>query len=393
MIILPKFLFLFQTIPIFIPKSFFKELDRLTSIFIWNKKIPRIRKEFLERRREEGGLAMPNYMYFYWAANLYKLIFWGMSKKNENIPLWAIMEQDSYISGSLASVVSSPLPLDKKLIPNNPVILGSLKIWQQFRIHFKHKQGLLSAPIVTNVLFPPSFIDSTFQVWANKGIDTLKKLFNEGHFLSFEQLQEKFNLPSSDFFRYLQVRSFVKKHFSPSLQTPPGSWIDECLTLDPSKKGVISYLYHMFNTAAAPSLEIMKKQWQKELGLEITGTQWEQITKFIHKSSICIRHGLIQFKVVHRLHISNSKLARIFPGTDDTCPRCRCETGTLTHMFWGCKSFQAFWGVIFDSLAKAWNIKILPNPLTALFGVTPQNCKVTTIQASALAYSTPTCSS
>ncbi len=55
MVILPKFLLLFQTILVFTVKLFFKELDRCTSMYIWNKKILCIRKKYLERQREEGG--------------------------------------------------------------------------------------------------------------------------------------------------------------------------------------------------------------------------------------------------------------------------------------------------------------------------------------------------
>ncbi|XP_055011901.1 myotubularin-related protein 5-like [Boleophthalmus pectinirostris] len=42
-----------ETVPVFIPKAFFKELNGCMSMFIWNKNIPRIRREFLERRRED----------------------------------------------------------------------------------------------------------------------------------------------------------------------------------------------------------------------------------------------------------------------------------------------------------------------------------------------------
>uniref|UniRef100_A0A3Q3VS97 Reverse transcriptase domain-containing protein n=1 Tax=Mola mola TaxID=94237 RepID=A0A3Q3VS97_MOLML len=52
---MPRILFLFQVIPGFIPKSPFKELNRLPSVFIWDKIVPQIREEYLERHREEGG--------------------------------------------------------------------------------------------------------------------------------------------------------------------------------------------------------------------------------------------------------------------------------------------------------------------------------------------------
>ena len=39
--VLPTFFFLFQCLPIYLPKTFFKELDKIISQFIWAGKTPR----------------------------------------------------------------------------------------------------------------------------------------------------------------------------------------------------------------------------------------------------------------------------------------------------------------------------------------------------------------
>lgn len=76
MTITPRFLYLFQMIPIFLPKSFFAQLDHLISSFIWNKKPARIKKASLERVKSEGGLGLSNFLFYYWAANIAKLTYW-----------------------------------------------------------------------------------------------------------------------------------------------------------------------------------------------------------------------------------------------------------------------------------------------------------------------------
>lgn len=45
MSILPKFTYLFQNIPVFIPKSFFRKFDSILSSFIWNYKTARAKKK------------------------------------------------------------------------------------------------------------------------------------------------------------------------------------------------------------------------------------------------------------------------------------------------------------------------------------------------------------
>ena len=94
------------------------------------------------------------------------------------------------------------------------------------------------APISANALFPASLIDNiTFQLWTRKGVGLVRNVFRESSFISFQQLRAKLNIPQSNFFRYLQDRSFIKKH-SPSLQNLQSSWLDECLKVDPLQGGV-----------------------------------------------------------------------------------------------------------------------------------------------------------
>lgn len=66
--ILPKILFLFQTIPIILKKIFFNELDKLTTRFIQEGQKPRIRLNFYKKIK--GGFGVPNWQLYYQAAAL-----------------------------------------------------------------------------------------------------------------------------------------------------------------------------------------------------------------------------------------------------------------------------------------------------------------------------------
>ncbi len=68
--ILPKLLYLFECLPFFLPNSFFKKIDGLIMPFVWNGKVPRIGKQLLQRPRLNGGLALPHFRSYYWAAIL-----------------------------------------------------------------------------------------------------------------------------------------------------------------------------------------------------------------------------------------------------------------------------------------------------------------------------------
>lgn len=70
MTVLPKFLFLFQCIPIYVKKGFFHTIDKMISEFIWDKKKPRLKMSFLQRPKSVRGMGLPNFKLYYWACNI-----------------------------------------------------------------------------------------------------------------------------------------------------------------------------------------------------------------------------------------------------------------------------------------------------------------------------------
>lgn len=112
-----------------------------------------------------------------------------------------------------------------------------------------------------------------------------------------------------------------------------------------------------------------KEKWEEELATMISEDVWQTVVNNIHSSSICLRHRVIQFKVVHRLHWSKVKLAKFVSDFDPKCDRCEAEPATLSHMFWSCSKLIPFWQSIFKFLSDALKIDIVPEAKIAIFGV------------------------
>ncbi|KAF3841554.1 hypothetical protein F7725_007416, partial [Dissostichus mawsoni] len=109
-----------------------------------------------------------------------------------------------------------------------------MKVWVQFRRSFGYKDFALLSPVASNHLFVPSRHDSTFQDWHRKGISQFKDMFTNGNFMSFDQLSEKYNLPKTHLFRYLQARHYVRSVlpcFPKEPDSNPEFWGDVFLTL------------------------------------------------------------------------------------------------------------------------------------------------------------------
>ncbi len=350
--------------------------------------MPRIRKAFLARPRENGGLALPNLMHYYWAANPHALSYWTSDIPEHEAPVWLLMEQHSSSPNSLAALACALMPICKHYHTNNPVIGGSLRIWSQLRVHFGHKKLLLSSPILANPFFPPSLIDPAFKLWKSRGLICVRDFFKDGLFISFDYLKVRFDIPNTHFFRYPQIRNYIKTCFSPSLVAIEEDWIHDCVNRDPQTKGFVSFVYDTIQNVAAPSLHHVKTKWEEDLNLQIPDVTRQLAMSRVNASSICIRYGLIQLKIFHRLHLSRSRLAKLYPNIDPRCERRHQTEATLRHMFWSCSRLSSFWLSIFVGISCVCKKRISPNPIMAIFGTSPEGITLSTNQANMVAFVT-----
>lgn len=124
MVVLPRFLYAFQHVPVFISKPFFFSLDRLINSFLWCNKKARIKRAVLQLPKSKGGLALPNFRHYYWACTINKILFGNTNIASGGPPQWALMETSSSRL-SLWSVVCSQLPLLVRQVAQNPIVTNT----------------------------------------------------------------------------------------------------------------------------------------------------------------------------------------------------------------------------------------------------------------------------
>lgn len=79
--ILPGFSYLFQSLPCYLDKTFFKSLNKWVSSFIWKNTSSRIAFKTLTKSEEKGGLGLPDLQLYYWAAQTKGLISWVQKRR------------------------------------------------------------------------------------------------------------------------------------------------------------------------------------------------------------------------------------------------------------------------------------------------------------------------
>src|SRR4029434_2632440 len=154
MTVLPKFLYVFQCLPLFLTKSFFKSISQAVNSFIWGNQAPRVKKDLLQRQRCVGGLALPSFIHYYWAANIQKIVCWLHSPHIS----WCVLEEQSCKQSSLRALIYSSLPIRSSSFTSHPVVLSTLKIWNQFRSHYKFMSASTLGPIHKKHIFHPSIM-------------------------------------------------------------------------------------------------------------------------------------------------------------------------------------------------------------------------------------------
>ena len=303
--ILPKLLYLFQSIPLQPPSNLFPKLKEITTNFIWNNKRPRLRLTLLYLPFERGGLQVPNFVWYYWAAQISAAMFWFSD--NSTIP-WVTIE----------NATTSPLPLKLYLYSNtlknllkdthNPFVKNTIRVWYKIQSYFKIEPDITGfTPIWGNCRFAPGRSDLGFKLWAERGISKVMDMYNENDVLySFDDLKTIYNIPSKHFFKYLQIRSYILTALKKSPYRPPLSSLEKAVLDHLKGRGQVSLIYKIIVNESKESSDKCRLAWSRDLDVEIAEDERKRVCHDAQTQTINTRYKLLKFKWIMRTYITPS---------------------------------------------------------------------------------------
>lgn len=78
---------------------------------------------------------------------------------------------------------------------------------------------------------------------------------------------------------------------------------------------------------------------------------------------------LIQFKILHRTHVTQYKLYKMGFSHSDICTQCTLNTSdTYFHAFWLCSPVYQFWATVTQKLSSILDCRIPHSPNLCLIG-------------------------
>uniref|UniRef100_A0A3B3BI18 Uncharacterized protein n=1 Tax=Oryzias melastigma TaxID=30732 RepID=A0A3B3BI18_ORYME len=310
--VLSRFLYLFMSLPIVVPNSYFVTWDKLISRFIWGGKKPRIKYKTLQLDKEHGGLALPNLKQYYYAAQLKYIACWCAPEIKAQ---WKQIEMN----------------------------LGACRT------------------------------DPAFARWRDKGLTALCLFLERDEIKSFEKLKSEFNLENRDLFRYLQLRHFYNSNVKQGI-TLKGKGLITIFTESyrhlPNK--TISRLYKGLQSQNDNSVSA-KSKWEKELNIKLSESDWHDLCKTQQTSTRSGRWKEFGWKIILRFFIT-PQIATKQQGKPKYCWRqCGHVNANHSHIFWLCDKLRIFWDSVIKTIEGIMGYIIPKDPQIFLLGLLPKD--------------------
>lgn len=362
MLILPKFLYLFQAIPVEFPKQCIASAERACLRFLWGYHIPRRASKWLILPQSRGGWGVPTLLLYHWAALLQHMGLLLFGRKTL-IPEWARPSIFELLLGEAAHscLVRNVEPSCFKKVKFK-IIHSAFSIWK--KIHKRFGIPIINAytPLVSYGILPSIFYDSISVKLGTFGIFYLGDFFLGGHMVSFSDLQDMYGLPTSYFFKFLQIRSYLSKCTNGGL----GQFESIPLVGLIGKRSRIGPIYQTLIAGLPDDLMAQNDRWDKKFGqmgtdltssLDLAG--WVLISGSLRSQS---------YKAAFDLYFTPEKITKWSSHRGTCCSRCGTWAADAIHMFFSCPELANYIKEVERFLVQITGKTLVLTPVMVILG-------------------------
>lgn len=234
------------------------------------------------------------------------------------------------------------------------------------------------SPIWGNDHFAPGGCGGGFKTWAEQGLQKLGDLYSpdDKHPMSFDEIVVKHDIPRNQFFRYLQLRDFIRTQQSQSLSIPGLSIIKEMMVRDCQARGLISRIYNELVGESSKTSVRKLESWRDDIQENISIEEWERACTKVQLQTVNTYLKLLQYNWLMCTYMSPVKLNKFNNAIPDVCIKCDKEKGMIFHCLWQCSQIKKFWEEVKQCIEEILEINLRFKPKICLFDIYPANCNI-----------------
>lgn len=355
--VLPKLLFLFQTIPILHSFKPLKIWQTEISRFVWNNKKARINMKIMCDSKTRGGLSLPNLKAYYFASALNFISDWILLKDERLLNLEG---------GNMRYGWHGYVFYDKDKIhrdfKSHVIKKALMNVWNKLKPRLCMKIPLWCSP--HEAFFGKEKIPK--QNWIRYS-DLIKETQDDIEMKSQEELKDSGIYCHWYLFRQLRERWRMDKKLV-GIQKKRSDWEENTLK---GKKKLISRYYKMIMDWETED-EIIRHsmvRWAQNIGHNLEYKKWENIWTRSIKHTVCQELKENVYKMIYRWHLSPQKLSFMYKNSNPQCWKCLDNVGSYFHIWWTCNIAKKFWLEIHKIINVNMNIKVSFSPEIFLLGM------------------------
>uniref|UniRef100_A0A670JFQ6 Reverse transcriptase domain-containing protein n=1 Tax=Podarcis muralis TaxID=64176 RepID=A0A670JFQ6_PODMU len=355
--VLPRMLFLFQTLQILDKMDCFKKWQKDISKFVWQGKKPRIKYKILTDAKDRGGFALPDLKLYYESAAFCWLKEWMLLENTDTLDL----EGYNNMYGWHAYLWYDKVKAHKGF-KNHIVRKALYNVWTRYKDLLESKTPRWLSPMEAKAIKKLNMEAK----WPRYG-EILEQEGDRWKLQSFEKLKGKVR----DWLHYHQIMEVFKTDRKIGFQVEKSKLETELL--EPSTKN-LSRMYSLlleWNTQDEVVKSAMIK-WAQDIGHNILFADWEKMWTTGMKFTACnaLRENIM--KMIYRWYMTPVKLAKIYHLPDNKCWKCKEIEGTFFHLWWTCPKIKVFWEMIYNELKKVLRYTFPKKPEAFLLGIVGQ---------------------
>ena len=189
--------------------------------------------------------------------------------------------------------------------------------------------------------------------WSKKGINKIHDLLdNNGIMLSYNGFLERFPGVNTNFLIYQGLIDAIPREWKMLFQgsqvedTVYSYMVEKVLSAEKSTKFVYSTLID--NIFIPPNNA--QSKWSEDLATLVDDEYWKTCFIQIHKCTISAKLRAFQYRFIHRIIFTNSRLFKMGKKESSLCTLCQEQEETLIHYFYECNVAKDFWRAVLSWL-------------------------------------------